>query len=199
MDTEELRADALAAKAAEASNGTDPLEAVCRRLLELVGENPDREGLRDTPRRWAAWWREFTSYDPGTVDTTFASVHTDQMVAVTGVRVWSLCEHHLLPFHADLTMAYIADDRVLGLSKFARIAQQHAHQLQVQERLVANIADHLAYLTGSAHVAVVAAGEHLCMTMRGVKAPATMHSSVMRGAFRDDPEARAELFALDRR
>lgn len=179
--------------------GRDPLEAVARELLSLIGEDPDRAGLVDTPRRFAAWWREFTNHDAGVVDTTFDSIHVDQMVAVTGVRVWSLCEHHLLPFHADLTMAYLAADRVLGLSKFARIANAHAHRLQVQERLVTGIADDLAAITGADSVAVVAQGEHLCMTMRGVKAPATMHSSVMRGAFRTDPEARAELFTLTRR
>lgn len=174
----------------------ETLESVARQLLALIGEDPNREGLADTPARWARWWREFVDYDPGNTGTTFDVVHADQMVAVTGVRVWSLCEHHLLPFYADLTMGYITETRVLGLSKFARIAQDHAHRLQVQERLVAGIADDLQALTGSPSVAVVARGEHLCMTMRGVRSPATMHSSVTRGAFRDNAGTRAEFFAL---
>jgi len=191
---ERVDADNAARRAAEAA--ADPIEALARGLLVAIGEDPDREGLRDTPARYARWWREFVDYDAGNVSTTFDVVSVDQLVAVTGVRVWSLCEHHLLPFHADLTMAYLADSRVLGLSKFARIAQQHAHRLQVQERLVAGIADDLAAIVETPSVAVIARGEHLCMTMRGVRSPATMHSSVLRGAFRDEPETRAELLAI---
>jgi GTP cyclohydrolase I len=174
----------------------DPLLDVCRNLLLELGEDPDREGLRDTPRRWAAWWREFTSYDPGQLATHFSSVDVDQMVLVSGMRLWSLCEHHLLPFSATVAIGYIADQRVLGLSKFGRIAQKHAHRLQVQERLVADIADEVERLTASHDVAVVARGEHLCMTMRGVSTPALMTTSVMRGAFRTDASARAEVLAL---
>jgi len=174
----------------------DPLADLCRSLLVEIGENPDREGLADTPRRWAAWWREFTDYDPGTVSTAFASVASDQLVVVGGMRVWSLCEHHLLPFNAEISIAYVPADRVLGLSKFGRIAQDHAHRLQVQERLCAGIADDIAELCGTEDVAVVARGEHLCMTMRGIRTPARMTTSVMRGVFRTKPEARAEALGL---
>lgn len=172
------------------------IAALTRALLVELGEDPSRPGLADTPDRVARWWEEFIGHDNGNTDTTFDVVQADQMVAVTGVRVWTLCEHHLLPFYVDLTMAYIADDRVLGLSKFARIANGHAHRLQVQERLVSGIADDIGKVTASEDVAVVGRGEHLCMTMRGVKTAGTMHSSVLRGAFRDDPAVRAELFAL---
>ena len=106
-----------------------------RELLIAIGEDPDREGLLDTPRRWADWWREFIEYDPGTTETTFQSTTADQMVCVSGMRVFSLCEHHLLPMWCDVSIGYIAGERVLGLSKFARIAHQFAHQLQIQERL----------------------------------------------------------------
>lgn len=174
----------------------DELEQVCRDLLAAIGEDPDREGLRDTPRRFANHWVDFINYDPGRVDTVFRSVGIDQMVAVSGMRVWSMCEHHLLPFWCDIGIAYIAADRILGLSKFARIAHAHAHGLQVQERLVTQIADDVAAHTGSASIMVVARGEHLCMTMRGIQTPALMTSSVTRGLFRDDPKARAEGFAL---
>jgi GTP cyclohydrolase I len=172
------------------------LEHLCRQLLLAIGEDPDREGLRDTPRRWAAWWREFVDHDPGTLGTTFEAIEADQLVVVSGIRLWSLCEHHLLPFWCDVAIGYIAGDRVLGLSKFARVARKFAHRLQVQERLTKQIADEVARLTGSPDVAVIARGEHLCMSARGVRAPALMTSSVMRGAFRAKPEARAEFLQL---
>lgn len=174
----------------------DRVAPIVRDLLTALGEDPDRDGLADTPLRVARWWSEFVDYDPGKLATTFEGVEIDQMVAVTGIRVWSLCEHHLLPFWADIDIAYIATDRILGLSKFARIAHQHAHRLQVQERLVTGIADQIQSLTEAESVAVVATGEHLCMTMRGIQAPAIMHSSILRGLFKHDPAARAELFSL---
>lgn len=172
------------------------LEALCRELLRELGEDPAREGLIDTPRRWASWWMEFIGYEPGTLDTTFESVSHDQLVLVSGMRVWSLCEHHLLPFWCDVTVAYIAAGEVLGLSKFARIAHQAAHRLQLQEQLIRQIADTVEHITGSADVAVLGTGEHLCMTMRGIRTPARMTSSILRGQFQSDPDRRAELFAL---
>lgn len=167
------------------------VEDSVRHLLHAIGEDPDREGLRETPRRVARWWSEFMDYDPGQTDTAFEQVQADQMVAVSGVRVWSLCEHHLLPFYADLTIGYIANGQVIGLSKMARMAHDAAHRLQLQERLVKDVADRLQSVVGD-DVAVLATGEHLCMTMRGIKTPALMHTSVLRGAFRR-PEVRAEF------
>lgn len=143
-------------------------------------------------------WRDFAQYDPGSVGTTFESVEADQMVVVSGMRVWSFCEHHLLPFWCDVSVGYIAAGRVLGLSKFARVAHKYAHRLQVQERLTQQVADEVSRLTGSPDVAVLAEGRHLCMEMRGVRTPALMTSSVMRGAFRNAPEARAEFLRLAR-
>jgi GTP cyclohydrolase I len=165
-------------------------------LLVFIGENPDRAGLEDTPRRFANYWREFINYEPGTIDTAFEVVTTDQMITVSGIRVWSLCEHHLLPFWCDVAIGYIATDKVLGLSKFARIAHKHAHRLQVQERLVDDIANEITALTGSNDVAVVGKGVHTCMVMRGIKTDGVMTSSVMRGIFRERPEARAEFMGL---
>lgn len=176
----------------------DRLEEICTDLLREIGEDPTRVGLRDTPRRWASWWREFTDYDPGKTTTCFESVTTNQMVVVTGMRVWSMCEHHLLPFWCDVSVGYIADDKVLGLSKFARIAHKYAHRLQIQEQLVHQIADEIEGCAGTPHVAVVAAGEHLCMSMRGIQTPAIMKSSIMRGLFFSDTRARAEFFSLCR-
>jgi GTP cyclohydrolase I len=167
-----------------------------RELLVAIGEDPDREGLLDTPSRWADWWREFIEYDPGTTDTVFSTVSTDQMVCVSGLRVFSLCEHHLLPMWCDVAVGYIPTDRILGLSKFARIAQKFAHQLQVQERLGEQIADEISRITDTEDIAVVLKGEHLCMSSRGVRTPGIMTTSVMRGVFREEYETRMEFLRL---
>jgi GTP cyclohydrolase IA len=177
----------------------DRIPGLIRDLLVAIGEDPDRDGLADTPDRVARWWREFVDHDPGTTDTTFAVEHVDQLVVVSGLRVWSLCEHHLLPFWADVTVGYLADARVLGLSKFARIAHDHAHRLQVQERLVAGVADDVEKIAGTPSVAVVATGEHLCMTMRGVRTVGTMTTSVIRGNIRDSDALRDEWLRLSAR
>ncbi len=100
------------------------LLALGRELLLAIGEDPEREGLRETPRRWADSWREFMEYDPGTTEATFASTSIDQIVCVSGLRVWSLCEHHLLSCWCDVSIGYIPDEKVLGLSKIARIASR---------------------------------------------------------------------------
>lgn len=165
-------------------------------ILEAIGEDTTRPGIKDTPERYAKWWREFIEYNPGKTETTFAQDQTDQMVIVSGMRVWSLCEHHLLPFYADVSIAYVAQGQVLGLSKFARIAHLFAHRLQIQEGLVQQIADECERVTGSPDIAVLARGEHLCMTMRGIRTEGMMTSSVMRGLFRHDPNARQEFLSL---
>ncbi len=175
------------------------LLALGRELLIAIGEDPDREGLRETPRRWADAWRDFLLYDPGTTETTFSSVTSDQLVCVSGIRVWSICQHHLLPIWADISIGYIATDRILGLSKFACITQKYAHQLQLQERLCKEIADEIVMLTKSTDVAILAQGQHLCMTARGIKTPAIMTSTIMRGVFREKHEARMEFLRLTER
>ncbi|QMU73960.1 GTP cyclohydrolase I FolE [Streptacidiphilus sp. P02-A3a] len=174
----------------------DPLIALAVRLLQEIGEDPNRDGLRETPERFARWWREFTDYDPGTVSTLFESTSTGQLVLVSGIQVWSLCEHHLLPFSCSITVAYRSGQRLLGLSKFARIAHQHAHRLQLQERLVADIAADVIEITGSQDVAVVGHGEHLCMTMRGIKTDARMTSTSIHGDFARTGPARDELLTF---
>ncbi|MBX5435616.1 MAG: GTP cyclohydrolase I [Alicyclobacillaceae bacterium] len=172
------------------------LEQIGRELLVAIGENPDREGLQETPRRWANWWKEFIEHDPGSLETTFESVEADQMVVVSGLKVWSLCEHHLLPFWSELTIGYVSAQRILGLSKFGRIAQECAHRLQVQERLVQQVADKVSRTVGTDDVAVVAQGQHLCMMMRGVRMPALVTTSVMRGVFRHSGRTREEFLAF---
>lgn len=167
-----------------------------RELLLAIGEDPDRGGLQETPRRFADWWREFIDYDPGKVETIFSSVEADQMIVVTGIKVWSLCEHHLLPFWCNISVGYIPEGYLLGLSKFARIAHKYAHSLQVQERLVQQIADEVVRQAKTESVAVLAIGEHLCQTIRGIKTPGMMKSSVMRGSFRQYSEVRAEFLSM---
>lgn len=152
--------------------------------------------MEKTPARYAKWWDEFINYHPGNTATTFPVEHVDQMVVVSGIDTWSLCAHHLLPFSARVSIGYIADTHVLGLSKFARIAHEHAHKPTSQEQLVADIADGISKVTGTKDVAVIASGHHLCMAMRGVKTPAMMTTSVARGAFRNQPETRAEWLGL---
>lgn len=174
----------------------EKLEQLGRELLIAIGEDPDRDGLKDTPTRYAKWWREFIDYDAGKIETSFQLEDNDQMVAVIGMKVWSLCEHHLLPFSSTISIGYLPNEKVLGLSKFARIAHKHAHKPQVQERLVMQIADEVQKITGSQDVAVVADGEHSCMVMRGIRTEGNMRTSVMRGRFREEPETRAELLNL---
>jgi GTP cyclohydrolase I len=197
MNIDHLRSNGYIAQVERQPKRVDysQLLALGRELLLAIGEDPDREGLLETPRRWADSWREFMEYEPGTTETTFSSVAADQMVCVSGMRVSSLCEHHLLPFWCDVSIGYIPDRKVLGLSKFARIAQQFAHRLQLQERLGQQIADEISRITGTENVAVVLKGEHLCMTARGIRTPGLMTSSIMRGVFRAS-ETRMEFLRL---
>lgn len=172
------------------------LERIGNELIRALRLDPNAPGLKDTPRRWANWWVEFMEYHPGNTGTTFEAVTADQMVVLSGIRVASLCEHHLLPFMCEISIGYISDERILGISKLARIAHQHAHRPQVQERLVKEIADSIQALSGSNHVAVLASGSHMCMSMRGIRSDARMVTSETRGLFRENAASRAEFLRL---
>jgi len=175
------------------------LKRACGYILEAIGEDVNREGLVDTPKRFANFWKEFMEYDPGNLNVHFQSVRDDSMVVLRGIKTWSLCEHHLLPFSVNATVAYIPGDencKVIGLSKLARIVQKHAHRPQIQERLAADIAAEISELACTKHVAVVVSGVHLCMQMRGVKTSGEMFSSVMQGHFRDDQHTRTEFLTI---
>ena len=172
------------------------LQEIGKALLREIGEDPSREGLKDTPDRFARYCIEFIDYEAGKVETTFESVNVDQMVVVHGIRVWSLCEHHLLPFWCDVSVGYIAKTKVIGLSKIPRICQKNAHKLQLQEKLVSDIATELSEITDTESVAVVARGVHTCMAMRGIKSDGIMVSSVMRGEFKQNHDTRMEFLAL---
>lgn len=172
-------------------------------LLLAIGEDPTRAGLVDTPARFARQWAEFVDFDPGRTTTAFAvKGGCDEMVVVSGMRLYSICEHHLLPFWCDVSVGYIPATKdgvtvqVLGLSKFARIAHKHARRLQIQETLVNGIAQELLAVTGSLDVAVIGRGEHSCMSTRGIKTRAVMTTSVVRGRFKDDAQTRSEFLSL---
>jgi GTP cyclohydrolase I len=173
------------------------LERIGLELIEALGYDPASEGLRDTPNRWARWWQEFLMPEPpARLDSMFGVAESSRVVVVRGMRIWSMCEHHLMPFSVDISIAYVPRGRVLGLSKFARLSLQAAHRLQLQERLASEIADATAQLTSSPDIAVLAYGRHLCMEARGVRVPAVAMSLITRGAFDADPSLRAEFIAL---
>ncbi len=180
----------------------DRAAAAVRELLIAVGEDPEREGLKDTPDRVARAYAEiFAGLDRSPADllsTTFDIAH-DEMVIVRDIEVYSTCEHHLVPFHGVAHVGYIParDGKVTGLSKIARLVDLYARRPQVQERLTTQVADALVEVLSPAGVFVVIEAEHLCMSMRGVKKPGTLTvTSAVRGLFRDNPATRAEAMAF---
>ena len=174
----------------------DKIEKIITDLLIALGEDPTRDGLLETPKRVAKYWKEFVEYDAGKIDTAFESVKTDQMVVVKDMKVWSLCEHHLLPFWTEISVGYITRDKVLGLSKFARIAHKHAHKLQLQEKLVDDIGKEIKRIVGHNDVAVYGKGQHLCMVSRGIRTDGIMVTSNLSGCFRNENETRQEFYNL---
>ena len=161
-----------------------------REILLGLGENPDREGLIDTPKR-AAKAMQYLCHGYGQsveeiVNGALFASNSDEMVIVADIELYSLCEHHLLPFIGKAHVAYIPTGKVLGLSKIARIVDMFARRLQIQENLTREIADAIQNITQAAGVAVVIEAKHMCMMMRGVeKQNSTMNTSVMLGAFRE--------------
>jgi GTP cyclohydrolase I len=174
----------------------EALRQVCIAFLLAIGEDPERAGLKDTPRRFADHWAEFVDYQPGSINTAFDSIRSDQMVVLRNVRVSTYCEHHLLPFECLVSIGYIAEKKVLGLSKLARIAHLYAHRLQIQERLVDQIAGEVLNQTGCNDVAVVAIGVHSCMRTRGIKSDGEMIVSSIHGRFKHDAAMRAEFMSF---
>ena len=171
-----------------------------RLYLKSIGEDPDREGLLDTPDRIARASRELFAglhQDPKDVLSARFKVDTEEMVLVRDIELYSVCEHHLLPFHGVAHVGYIpAKDGVMGLSKLARLVEVYARRPQVQERLTQQIADALVEYAGARGVIVVTECEHLCMSMRGVrKSSARTVTSAVRGLLRN-PATRAEAMSL---
>jgi GTP cyclohydrolase IA len=178
------------------------IEQAVRLLLEGVGDDPDREGVVDTPRRVAEMYEEVLAgigVDPKPLVTVVPGADFDELIMVKDIPLTSLCEHHLLPFNGKAHVAYIPnkDGRITGLSKVARVVDTLAKRLQVQERLTTQIADAIDDALEPRGVFVVIEAEHLCMTMRGVKKPGSLTvTSAVRGLFRSDTRTRQEAISL---
>ena len=177
------------------------MEKAFRNLLEAVGEDINREGLIDTPVRAARAFEFLTKGYNEDVDTVVNNAvfetDNDEMIIVKDIEVYSLCEHHMLPFFGRCHVGYIPKGRIIGLSKIARIVDVYARRLQVQENLTKQIADDILKYTGGLGVAVVIEAKHLCMMMRGVeKQNSVMTTSCMLGAFRNEASTRSEFLSL---
>jgi len=186
----------------QANKEADPeFEALVRRELELLGEDPDREGLQRTPARVARSLKWMTQgYGSSAKDVVgngiFKEEH-DNMIMVRDIELYSMCEHHMLPFFGKAHVAYIPNGKIVGLSKIPRIVDVYAQRLQVQERLTEQIAEGLCSVLDPAGVGVVIEAYHLCMMMRGVqKQNSKTITSSLRGAFREDPKTRDEFLRL---
>lgn len=176
------------------------LEKACTLILEAIGEDPSREGLVKTPKRFANAWKEICGgyeCDENSLVTTFDGENYDEMVVVKNIEFYSMCEHHLLPVIGHVSVGYIPNKKIIGLSKIPRIVEVFARRLQNQERMTMQIADHLTQLLDPKGVAVKVSSAHLCMQMRGVKkTTSTMDTSAVRGLFRKDHKTREEFFRM---
>ncbi len=176
------------------------IKGAVRTILRAVGEDPDRDGLLETPRRVAKMYAELFGalhLDPGRhLDVTFAETY-DEIVLVRDIEFSSMCEHHLLPFRGLAHVAYIPNGRVTGLSKLARVVDEVSRRPQVQERMTQTIANLIEDRLQTSAVAVILKAEHSCMSIRGIRKPGSMTvTSSMRGSFRNDMASRAELMSL---
>ena len=178
------------------------IEDAVREILVAIGEDPDRDGLRQTPTRVAQAYAELFAglrVDPAEVLTTAFEANHEEMVLVRDIQIYSLCEHHLLPFHGKAHLGYIpgTDGRITGLSKLARLVDVYARRPQVQERLTSQIADLLMERLQPRGVIAVLECEHMCMSMRGIqKSGSRTITSAVRGVFQRDAKSRAEAMSL---
>lgn len=178
------------------------IEAAVREILEAIGENPEREGLRDTPRRIAKMYEEIFAgleEDPRKhLEVYFQEEKHEELVLVKDIPFYSMCEHHFAPFFGKAHVGYLPKGgKLTGLSKLARVVDTVAKRPQLQERLTATIADTIIEVLNPYGVIVVVEAEHMCMTMRGIKKPGSKTvTSAVRGLFKNDPKARAEAMSL---
>jgi len=176
------------------------IEAAVREILLAVGEDPEREGLRDTPARVARMYAEVFSglqRDPRELLRKTFTQKYDEIVLVKDIRFASTCEHHLLPFIGKAHIAYLPGGKIVGLSKLARVVDVVARRPQVQERMTEELADLLVEELGARGVGVILEAMHTCMAVRGVRKPDSIcTTSAMRGGFRDNPSTRSEMLAL---
>ena len=180
---------------------SESIAGLVRRMLQLIGEDPERDGLRNTPERFEKALRFLTGgyrQDPETLlNGAMFSVCYDQMVLVKDIEVYSLCEHHMLPFFGKCHVAYIPDKKVVGLSKIPRLVNMFARRLQIQERLTNQIASAIQENIAPLGVGVVIEARHLCMVMRGVeKQHSQTVTSAMLGGFRENMQTREEFLSL---
>ena len=199
MLDEDYSTEEQAAQAGPLSPASEQIKLAIRSILESVGEDPERDGLKNTPLRVARMYEEILQgyhADPTTlINGALFEVAYDEMVVVKDIEYYSLCEHHMLPFYGVAHVAYIPRGKVLGLSKIPRVVDMFARRLQVQERMTCQIADFLNDVLHPRGVAVVVEGAHLCSMMRGVrKANARMVTSAVLGGFKTDARTRSELF-----
>jgi GTP cyclohydrolase I len=183
------------------TQGEETIADLVRKMLTLIGEDPNREGLRRTPERFEKAFRYLTSgyrQDPEKLlNGAMFSVCYDNMVVVKDIELYSLCEHHLLPFFGKCHVAYIPNKKVVGLSKIARLVNMFARRLQIQERLTSQIAKAIQDRLSPEGVGVVIEARHLCMVMRGVeKQHSSAMTSAMLGAFRENKQTRDEFLSL---
>jgi GTP cyclohydrolase I len=195
--------DILLASPGESAVEQETIADLVRRMLTLLGEDPERDGLKKTPERFEKALRFLTSgygQDPeGVLNGAMFSVCYDEMVVVKDIEIYSLCEHHLLPFFGKCHVAYIPDKKVVGLSKIARLANVYARRLQIQERLTQQIAQAIQERISPQGVGVVIEARHLCMVMRGVeKQQSSAVTSAMLGVFRESRATRTEFLSLVR-
>ncbi|WP_027859117.1 GTP cyclohydrolase I FolE [Marinobacterium jannaschii] len=177
------------------------MENAFAKIISELGEDLDREGLKDTPKRAAKAMRYLTQgYEQSLEEVVNGAMFpsdNSEMVIVKDIELYSLCEHHMLPFIGKAHVAYIPQGKVVGLSKIARIVDMYARRLQIQENMTKQIAEAIQEVTDAAGVAVVIEAKHMCMMMRGVeKQNSSMKTSMMLGSFRDNPATRAEFFSL---
>ncbi len=176
------------------------IEKAVREILIAIGEDPDREGLKDTPKRVAKMYEEVLSGYDDSVENHLVlfTEKYDEMIIVRDIPVYSLCEHHMLPFFGKAHVAYIpGNEKVTGLSKLARIVDVYAKRLQLQERMTEQIADAIMEKLGAKGVMVVIEAQHLCMIMRGVKKPGSYTvTSAVKGAMRKEPTRMEALFLI---
>ena len=172
-----------------------------RDFLIAIGEDPDREGLEKTPERVVrSWYKLYGGYfqDPKQIlGTVFEDGACDEIVILKNIRYYSSCEHHCIPFYGDISIGYIPDGKVVGISKLARLVEVYARRLQIQERMTAQIADTLMEVLKPKGVMVVCNGQHLCMIARGVEKPTSvMTTSAVRGVFKTNQATRNEFMSL---
>lgn len=177
------------------------VENAVREILVAIGEDPEREGLKDTPKRVARMYAEVFSglhRDISKDIKIFNETGNDEMILIGDIPFYSMCEHHLLPFHGKCHVVYIpSEGKILGLSKVARIVDTLSRKPQIQERLTSEIADTIVNAVGAKAVCVVIEAEHLCMTMRGIRKPGSKTvTSAMRGGCRNDARTRNEALSL---